>query len=409
MKVAYLLDLFPVLSETFIVREILELRKEHFDVLIIARQNTLKYPVYSEVIHNDSKDLMKDVLFLSSLMNNIKIRRWGQLLLSHLAFIMRSPLRYVKLFAYSAGKGTSIFAKFVFSVLYAKIIKKMEVDHLHVHFSLQACTYAMFISWISGIPYSFTVHAHDIFISDLAELIEDKFNNAKFAVCISEYNRQYVLRKYPTIDPNKIKIIHCGLDLSVIVPVPNKKNEKKVILSIGRLVEHKGFKYLIEACRKIIQEGLSDFTCVIIGEGQERQELEDLISKYQLKELVVLPGAKEQADVLKTFEDADIFVLPCVTEEGGMQDGIPVVLMEAMAMGIPVISTRVSGVPELVRNGAGILVEQKDTAALSNAIMKIMSMDDNEKNAMVRRGREIVEEQFNIVNEAGKLAELIRC
>lgn len=409
MKVAYLLDLFPVLSETFIVREILELKKRHINVLLFARVNATDIQKYSEVIHDDTKKLMNDVIYLSSLMKKTKIQRWTALILLHAYFILVSPVRYVKTFGYAITKGGKIFNKFIFSLIYARELQKSGIDHMHVHFALHACTYALLISKITGIPYSFTVHAHDIFIPDLAELIEDKFNNAKFVVCISEFNKQYVLERFSSIDGNKIKVVHCGLDISAFNPAVKVRNSTFTMLSIGRLVEHKGFKYLIEACKRIKEEKGIDFQCNIIGEGIERGNLEELISAYGLSDVVHLSGAMEQADVRKSLERADVFILPCVTENNGMQDGIPVVLMEAMAMGIPVISTIVSGVPELVQDGSGILVEQRDSEELSTSIIKLMNVTDKEKEEMGKRGRAIVVENFNIEKEAHKLAELISC
>lgn len=405
-KIAYILDLFPVLSETFIVREILELKKQQINVLIFARVSTSGLS-YSEVVHKDTDDLLKEVRYLPELLKDTKLKRWSLLLLLHIYFLLSSPRRYLATFYYSLKQGNKLFITFIFSVACVRELIIERVNHMHVHFALRACTLAMIISKLTGISYSFTVHAHDIFINDLAELMEDKLNNAKFVVCISEYNKQYVLNKYPSVVQDKIKIIHCGLDMSDFNHSSKVRNDKFTILSIGRLVEHKGFKYLIEACKRVKEETNVDFICNIIGEGKERQHLEELISVYGLTDVVRLSGAMEQADVRKALEKADVFILPCATEQNGMQDGIPVVLMEAMAMGIPVISTFVSGVPELVRDGAGILVQQKDPDGLSKAMMEIISMKDEDREIMGRRGRAIVEEYFNIQNEVHKLADII--
>jgi len=406
MKVAYILDYFPVLSETFIVREILELKKKHLNVLIYARENTSNHK-YNEVTHSDTMSLMKDVRYFSSLMNGIRLQRWKQVIMDHLFFALRKPFNYLDTFLFSLRNGREIFVKFVFSASYARQLKSAGIAHMHVHFALDACTYAMLISMVSGIPYSFSVHAHDIFVPDFADLLEEKFNNAKFAVCISEFNKKFVLNKYSSINKDKIKIIHCGLDLLAFVPKEKNVNKKFTILTTGRLVEHKGFKYLIKACKQLIDENDLDFVCNIIGEGDERRDLEELISGNNLVDVVHLLGPMEQLDVINLLKSADVFVLPCVTEEEGMQDGIPVSLMEAMAMEIPVISTIVSGVPELILDNSGILVKQKDVNALSLAIKEIMKMSAGERELMGQRGRVIIEKSFNIEKEAGELAKLI--
>lgn len=155
------------------------------------------------------------------------------------------------------------------------------------------------------------------------------------------------------------------------------------------------------------QRGL-DFVCKIIGEGKERPELEEMISKSDLIDVIHLLGAVEQAGVLKALRSAHVFVLPCVIEKTGYRDGIPVSLIEAMAMKIPVVSTRVSGVPELVRDGAGILIEPEDVYELAMAIEKIFRLSDEEREEMGGKQRAIIEEDFNLEKEVQKLAELFR-
>jgi colanic acid/amylovoran biosynthesis glycosyltransferase len=406
MKIAYMLDYFPALSETFILREILEMKK-HLDVAVFARINSLNHKVFSEVVHDDSKELMKEVHYLRGLLKDTKLKRWSSLILLHSYFLLRNPVRYMQTFLYSLRKGNRIFNYFIFSVFCARKLITERCERIHVHYALDACTHTMLISMLSGIPYSFTVHAHDIFIPRLYDLIEDKFNNAKFVVCISEYNRQYVLKHFPVVNPGKIKIVHCGLNLSIFTPGIKEVNKQLTVLSIGRLVEHKGFKYLIEACKLLKEHGNLNFICNIVGGGEDRQILEELISGFNLNKTVNLLGSMEQKDVGNALKFSDLFVLPCVIEKNGMMDGIPVVLMEAMAMKIPVISTRVSGIPELVKDGAGILVEPQDVKGLALAIEKILRLPNDEKEAMGRRGRTIVEEDFNLEKEVKKLAELV--
>ena len=203
-------------------------------------------------------------------------------------------------------------------------------------------------------------------------------------------------------------IIHCGIDLRSITFGTKKKDEKSIILAVGRLVEQKGFKYLIHGCKLLREERTLAFVCKIIGEGGDRPELEEIIRKHDLSEVVSLLGPMEQGAVVNVLKSAVLFVLPCVVERTGSRDGIPVALMEAMAMGIPVISTRVSGIPELVKNGAGILVEPKDVDGLAIAMKKILMLRDEKREEMGKRGRAVVEENFNLAREVRKLAELFK-
>jgi len=294
------------------------------------------------------------------------------------------------------------------SVLCAMKLKRDGVSHIHAHFALDACKLAMLSSMLTGIPYSFTVHAHDIFIRQLSDLMEDKISRAKFVACISEYNKNYILKQYHAVDPHTIRIVHCGVDVRSLSPGTKKRYKKLTILAIGRLFEQKGLQYLVQAGKILREQRGFNFVCKIIGEGEQRPELEEIISSSDLTDVVHLLGAMEQADVMKALTSADVFVLPCVTEKTGLRDGIPVSLMEAMALEIPVVSTKVSGIPELVKDGAGILVEPRDVEALAMAIESIFMLRDEEREEMGRRARAIVEEEFNLTREVQKLAELIR-
>jgi glycosyltransferase involved in cell wall biosynthesis len=287
-------------------------------------------------------------------------------------------------------------------------LKKTDVRHIHAHFALDACTISMLISMYTEIPYSFTIHAHDIFIPQLSEIIEEKFIRAKFSASISEYNKNYVLSNLPPVSSGSINVIHCGLDLSDFHQKKIVEKQKLNILAIGRLVEHKGFEYLIEACGLLKKESELNFVCRIVGEGDDRPILEDLIRRFHLSKTVHLLGVMDQVDVKKELIEADLFVLPCVIEANGMRDGIPVVLMEAMAMGIPVISTTVSGIPELIKDGAGVLVEPRNAKELASAIEKILRLPVAAREEMAKKGVAIVEREFNLRKEVQKLAELIK-
>ena len=404
MKIAYILDNFPVYSETFIVREILELQRKGFEVSIFALRNT-KNTVFGEVVHADTQHLIDNVCYLRSLWRSAsKPKKYSY----HLYFLLLNPIKYIKTLLFSYRSGSKTFVFFINSVLLAMKFKRDDIKHIHAHFALDACTVCMLISMYTRIPYSFTVHAHDIFIPQLSEFIEEKFKQAKFSVSISEYNKNFVLNNYPAVNSHSIKVIHCGLYVSHFHR--KKKDEKETfnILSIGRLVEHKGFKYLIEACWLLRKETKLNFVCKIVGGGHDRLILDKLIRRLHLDKTVHLLGALDQADIKRELTKADLFVLPCVVETSGMKDGIPVVLMEAMAMGIPVVSTSVSGIPELIQDGAGLLVEPRNATELAKAIKKICSLPVEERRVMARRGAAVVEKEFNLRKEAQKLAELIK-
>lgn len=401
MKIAYILDLFPVTSETFIVREILELERNGFDIHLFAIRDSAGTE-YSKVIHPDSATLIPKTIYLSSL------NRLGKLglILYHLYFLISNPVKYVRTFKFAVIHDKMTFIQFKKCVFFAMKLRKMRIEHIHAHFALEACKYSMLIHSLTGIPYSFTMHAHDIFRPDLLDLVENKFNNAKFIASISNYNKKYILEKYQTIDSKKIKIIHCGIDVNNFLPKENTKVGIFNIISVGRLHQQKGYKYLIQACHFLKNSNRFKFICKIIGDGIARPELENEINKYGLSKDVLLLGAKTQTEVKKLLDTADVFVLPCAVAENGAMDGIPVALMEAMAIKIPVISTRISGIPELITNDTGFLVEPMDSKGLAEAIESAHFIDEDDRNRMTRKARSTVEEQFNLSVEANKLANI---
>jgi len=404
MKIAYILDAFPVLSETFIVREILELRRSKFEIPVFALADTSMSP-RNRIIHPESESLRREVRYATALRN--RFSRLRQVIL-HLLFFSRNPIKYFYLLRLCKGCTKRTFHLFRRSVLYAKLFQQEQVQHIHVHFSLHSCTLAMLISAWTSIPFSFTAHAHDIFIPDLAELMEEKIKRACFIVSISEYNKNHLLKKHPWVEESKIRVFHCGIDIERFSPGIRRKNQVFKMLAVGRLTEKKGFKYLIQACELLKKKHGLAFVCDIVGDGEERLKLEEIIREADLHEEIYLRGARDQEGVRKALESTDAFVLPCVAANDGAMDGIPVVLMEAMSMEVPVITTRISGIPELVSHGAGILVEPEDVNGLAAASQKLASLSDLERREVGRRGRAIIESQFNLKIEVGKLAELFR-
>jgi glycosyltransferase involved in cell wall biosynthesis len=401
-KIAYILDCFPVFSETFILREILELKRIGFKVLVMARMNTKEHRLYGTVVHSEAETMINDVYYFPA--PEFEISRIQKARL-HLYFIVINPIRYLRalLFSYQADQRTYWYFKE--SVFHAMKLKKAGVEHIHAHYALDSCKYAMLISMLTGVPYSFTIHAHDIFLPELSDLMEDKFNNSKFVASISEYNKIFVLNKYPAINSKKIRVIHCGVNPAMYVP-QGVMNKRPTIVSVGRLQELKGFIYLIQACRILKEQRGFDFICQIVGSGSQGQELEELIKELDLRDQVLLLGAMMQADVSNVLNGADLFVLPCTIEKSGLRDGIPVALMEAMAMEIPVVSTNVSGIPELVKDGAGILVEPEDVVGLAIAIEKVFHMSEQERTEMGAAGKSVIEREFNLEKEVRKLAGL---
>lgn len=399
MKIAYILDLFPVVSETFIVREILELERNGFNISIFPLKNT-KGTQFSEIIHADTKALIPKVIYLPTLSKWNKVKK----IICHLHFFSQRPVNYIRTLQFYYRHNRKTYSPFTQSVLLAMDLKKLGVDHIHAHFSLNACKVSMLASLLTDIPYSFTIHAHDIFVPDLSDLTEEKFKHAKFIASISNYNKKFILNKYPSIDSEKIKIVHCGIKIRNNQRPSNTSENSFIFISVGRLVPQKDFKSLIQACHILKRvEGIK-FICKIIGEGEDRPLLEKMITDLELEDVIFLQGAEEQEEVIEKLQSADVFVLPCTVEKNGYMDGIPVALMEALAMEIPVITTNISGIPELIKEGAGILVEPENSKQLAAAMLRVYNLDDRERKEMITKGRTILTNDFNLTTEVEKLA-----
>lgn len=404
LKVAYLLDIFPALSETFIINEVIELKRQGLDVATFSLSKPNK-----GVIHEEAKEMAKKTYYFEGFGNLSNFKKACIYLYVHFYFIITNPFKYLRSlgFAYTTGKYKYIFSRFRSAAYIAFILKNSKAKHIHAHFADNASEIAMLASMLSGIPYSFTIHAHDIFLK--FRLIREKIESAKFVVAISLYNKKFIKERCLTIDERKIHLIHCGIDFKNLALFKSNGNCRKrpfVILSVGRLVETKGFRYLLEACGLLSKKGISDFICKIVGHGPLRRELEDLALSLGLTGMVQFLGPLPSDKVFSLLRETDLSVLSCKADKDGDMDGIPVFLMEAMALAKPVISTYISGIPELVKDGAGILVPPEDSKALAEAIEEIYFMDLEGREKMGWKGSEIVQTEFNIEKEVKKIKDL---
>jgi glycosyltransferase involved in cell wall biosynthesis len=246
------------------------------------------------------------------------------------------------------------------------------VRHLHAHFADTTTQVAMLASMMTGIPFSFTCHAKDIYLGDPEDLTR-KIKRAKFVVTCTSANVTYLQQLVGEAEARKINVVYHGVDVEKFSPgEPTERGSPPQILSVGRLVEKKGFPELLRACAILRSKG-HDFRCLIIGEGPERPVLEKQIRHLELTDIVSIPGARSHEEVLDAYRHADVFALPCQVLKNGDRDGIPNVLLEAMAVGLPVVTTPVSGIPELVRHGEnGILIPERNHRSLASALEKLL-------------------------------------
>lgn len=254
-----------------------------------------------------------------------------------------------------------------------RVLESGSIRHLHAHFCHTSTTVTMLASRLCGLPFSFTAHAKDIYREDMnpGDLLSVKLRRASFAVTCTQANQIYLDRfRSPQ---TSLHTIYHGLDLSLFTPSGKCPPPIPLILSVGRMVEKKGFTFLVEACRLLKDRGC-EFECRIVGgTDQHAETIRQTIERLNLADTVTLHTAVTQEELRGIYEQATIFALPCQVTENGDRDGIPNVLVEAMAMKLPVISTDISGIPELITHRAnGLLVPQKDSAALANAMEELL-------------------------------------
>ncbi len=288
---------------------------------------------------------------------------------------------------------------FCVSCVWARSLRKQPVSHIHSQWINSCGTVGMYAAWLLKKPFSFTGHAADLFRERCA--LKDKIKRAEFIVCISSFHRDFYLSE--GADPGQLIISYCGIDTGMFSPSPTsdagaETSDKTPIrlLSAARLVDKKGFKYLISACKSLADQGI-DFSCIIAGDGPLLNELEYQIQQLHLGGRVTLTGRPIlQEDIPSFMRRGDIYCLPCVWAEDGDVDGLPQMLMEAMACGVPVVSTRLVGIPDLIVEGeTGLLAAPNNTQDLANQLRQLIE-DSPLRSRLAINGRQQVENLFDL-------------
>jgi glycosyltransferase involved in cell wall biosynthesis len=284
-----------------------------------------------------------------------------------------------------------------------RLAEQRKATLIHAHFLTAAGETALYLSKFTGIPFGATAYAMDIFVDDSG--LRGKLRHASYVNGTTRYNEAFMARLVPD-NPAKIITLYYGIPTSPQLPAP-QPHERFAFIAVGRLVEKKGFRYLIEACAALRQMGL-DFHCEVIGKGPLEEELQAQIAKLDLEGHVTLTGFVAPNDMQAKYLGGDVLVAPCVVAANGDVDGLPNVCLEAMDCGLPVISTTISGIPEGVEQGLnGWLIPPNDTAALARAMREAMSHPDLP--AMRRASHRIVSEKFDVKKNVLKIKELWEC
>ncbi len=401
MKIGYILSRFPSVFQPWVTEELSQIKKKSYEILIFS----LKKPKMN-IQHPGLKSLIKHIYYAPFIFSMKGFY-------AQLYFAKNAPIKYLRVINYvicQYSRDIRNLTKLMISlpkiVHYAYEMKKKGVGHIHAHWATMPATAAIIISELIDIKFSVTCHAIDIF--DQTTMLGEKIRKAKFIVTCTKYNKKYLEETFHLNGEEKIFVNYHGKDLNKFKrknkPPPKSLN----LISVGRLSESKGFEYLIEAVKYLKEEKNINVNCVIVGDGPRKKRLEQLIEKDKLEKIITLTGALSHDEIIKHYENSHLFILAMVgnPKNGYPHRGIPNVLAEAMALEIPVITTKLPAIDELVQDGLnGYLVPEKDSMALSDAIMKL-SLSKQSRENMGINGRATVEKMYDIKNTIKELIEI---
>lgn len=393
MRLVYYVSLFPCWSETFIAREIAALVAQGAQVRIVSLK-----PPSEALVQSDARTLLDRVVYPP---------RGAASLAAALGEVLGHPLRSLR----EVGEMATGLWRHPLALLKSLVawwrmlatlpaVRALRPQHLHAHWATYPSTAAMYAAARLDLGFSFTSHAHDIYVED--HLIGPKLRRAAFGVTISNYNRDTLARRYGDAAVGRLHVIHCGVPTTDYGFAPDGRRPGR-ILAVGRLDPIKGFEHLVDACAELARRGV-DFHCRIVGDGPLREQLQQRAERLGLAGRIEMTGALPQERVRDMLREAAMFVLPSVITPSGDRDGIPVALMEAMACGLPVVSTRVSGIPELIEHERdGLLAPPADAQALADCMQRQLGDGEPAARERLRHARRQVERHFDIATETAHL------
>jgi glycosyltransferase involved in cell wall biosynthesis len=400
VKIAYITSRFPKLTETFVLYEVVAMDRQGIETTLFPLLATRQ-----KVVHPEAESMRDRIRFHPFVSPDVLAACWRYAVKRPRAFwgslreVLRGTWGSPNFFLGALG----IFPKA------ARMASEMEangVTHVHAHFANHPTVAALIVHRLTGIPFSFTAHGHDIHVE--RRMLREKIAAAAFAVMISEYNRRFVLEECPGTDPAKLHVLHCGADTDLFAPGPRSDVPGTLsLVCVGSFLEVKGHRYLVEACRLLRDRGVA-VRCHLVGDGPGKDDIENRIEAAGLEGAFVFHGPLARPSVARLLALADVIVQPSVPTRRGSREGIPVSLMEGMACGLPAVASRISGIPELVEDGeSGYLVPPRDPAALADALERLAS-NPWLRDRLGRAARAKVLDDFDLFANAARLSAMIR-
>ncbi|MDO5054112.1 MAG: glycosyltransferase family 4 protein [Pasteurella oralis] len=391
MYIGYVLKRYPRFSETFVVNEILAHERAGTRIDIFALG-----PVMETHFQDGISQVRAPVTRLVDKQRNTETL-WG---------IMTQGFSQLSDFAIKLESAKGTIHEIAQSILLALEIKKRGIQHLHAHFGTQATTVARQAAIFADITYTFTAHAKDIYYQyEQSTELGQKMHDASATVTVSDYNLTYLREKYGSDAASAVRIYN-GMDLSKF-PYQSFHSPNRQILAVGRLVPKKGFSVLLDALAILKQRNI-DMQCTLVGDGTLREQLQAQIDALNISDIVQMVGPMPQPEIIKFMRSVNMMIAPSVISEDGDRDGLPTVLLESMALGTPVISTHVAGIPELVQDGiTGLCVQPNDPTALADAIQCLLA-DVELCKTLSYQARALIEREYDEDKNVALLQALFR-
>jgi colanic acid/amylovoran biosynthesis glycosyltransferase len=393
MTVAYLVNTAPVTSSTFIRREMAALEAQG----VTVRRFALRRWHQPLVDPDDVADQARTHYILSGNLRGLALAALRQAVTGPAAFLRGAWL--AARLGRSAGGAVRHAAYFLEAVYFLRALRRERIAHTHVHFSSNAAAVALIARTMGGPSYSFTAHGPDEFLTAAEDGLALKLSGAAFAVAISNFCRGQLLRFGGAQHRDRIAVARCGLDLKDFVPSDRPAGESRTLICVGRLCPQKGQVYL-PAAVAALRATEAPFRLVLIGDGESRPAIEAEIARHGVGDLVELRGWQSSAEVRKAIAESRALVLPSFAE------GLPIVLLEALALERPVVTTTVAGIPELVDEGCGRIVSPGDATALTQGLRDILRADAATLAEMGRVGRARVARHHDLATLASTLRGL---
>jgi colanic acid/amylovoran biosynthesis glycosyltransferase len=397
MRLAYCVSRFPSATETFIFRELNAVR-EHEGIGV---ELLVLFPPKQPFAHPGAERWAQRARRPGPFESVIALGWWAR---RHPLRLLHAVAVLVSACAGHTGVLGRSLATLPIAAAHARTMRTLEIDHVHAHFATYPTLTAWLCSRLVGVPYSFTVHAHDLFVDQ--DLLAIGIREARFVVAISEFNRRF-LRDHGWGRATPVYVIHCGVEPDSFRFRPRQVPRTGSVraLCVASLEEHKGHAVLLDAIATG-GEALARLQLDLVGGGPERQQLEAQIARLGLAQRVHFHGPLGETDVQALLDRADLFVLPSRVARNGQMEGLPNALLEAVACGLPVIASRLSGIPELIRNSEiGLLAEPGDVASLRTVLERALEQGFGIRTDM---GRQIVEREFDICKSADQLVALFQ-